>query len=83
MEARAGQHGHVVVSVRDTGEGIPEDVLALIPALFKTTRKGGTGLGLMVALRIVREHGGTLAIASRRGEGTTVELDVPIAPAAA
>lgn len=81
MEARAGEEGHVVVAVRDTGEGIPEDVLPLIPALFKTTRKGGTGLGLMVALRIVREHGGRLGIASRRGEGTKVELDLPIAPA--
>jgi signal transduction histidine kinase len=80
MEARTGQEGRVVVAVRDTGEGIPEDVLPLIPALFKTTRKGGTGLGLMVVLRIVREHGGKLGIASRRGEGTTVELDLPIAP---
>jgi signal transduction histidine kinase len=78
LEAKAGEQGHVVVAVRDTGEGIPEDVLPLIPALFKTTRKGGTGLGLMVALRIVREHGGSLGIASRRGEGTTVELDLPV-----
>ena len=83
LEARAGEEGRVVVAVRDTGEGIAADVLPHLPALFKTTRKGGSGLGLMVALRIVREHGGTLAIASRRGEGTTVELDLPVAPAAA
>lgn len=67
----------VVVRVRDTGEGIPTDTLSGLPALFRTTRKGGSGLGLMVASRIVREHGGTLAIESTAGEGTAVTLRLP------
>jgi signal transduction histidine kinase len=75
--ALADRDDIVLVRVRDTGEGIPEDFRREIPALFKTTKKGGSGLGLMVALRIVKEHGGTLAIASRLGEGTSVELRIP------
>jgi len=63
--------------VRDEGEGIPAAVLAEIPALFRTTRKGGTGLGLMVASRIVKEHGGTLVIDSREGAGTNVRITLP------
>ena len=83
LEASPDGEDAVVVRVRDEGEGIPAGVLAEIPALFRTTRKGGTGLGLMVASRIVKEHGGTLAIRSREGEGTTVELRLPREAAAA
>jgi two-component system sporulation sensor kinase A len=67
----------VVLRVRDAGEGIPPALLAELPALFRTTRKAGTGLGLMVATRIVKEHGGSLALRSREGEGTTVEIVLP------
>ncbi|HWC66299.1 MAG TPA: ATP-binding protein, partial [Thermoanaerobaculia bacterium] len=77
LEADGGDPGTVILRVRDEGEGIPAEVLAEIPALFRTTRKGGTGLGLMVATRIVKEHGGTLSIASREGAGTTVEIRLP------
>ena len=80
LEAVAEGDESVLVRVRDFGEGIAPAVLAEIPALFRTTRKGGTGLGLMVASRIVKDHGGTLAIHSREGEGTTVELRLPRAP---
>jgi len=81
--AREREGADVLVRVRDTGEGITPEMLGQIPALFKTSKKGGSGLGLMVALRIVREHGGTLAISSRPGEGTTVELKLPLAGAPA
>jgi len=67
----------VVLRVRDAGEGIPPALVAELPALFRTTRKAGTGLGLMVASRIVKEHGGSLALRSREGEGTTVEIVLP------
>lgn len=77
LEGAEEEGGTVIVRVRDEGEGIPAAVLAEIPALFRTTRKGGTGLGLMVASRIVKEHGGTLVIDSREGAGTNVRITLP------
>ncbi len=69
--------GAVEIRVTDRGEGIPEETLRKIPSLFFTTKKGGSGLGLMVASRIVQEHGGTLSISSRAGEGTVVSVRLP------
>jgi signal transduction histidine kinase len=69
--------GVVEIRVTDRGEGIPEETLRKIPSLFFTTKKGGSGLGLMVASRIVQEHGGTLSISSRAGEGTSVSVRLP------
>lgn len=69
--------GFVEIRVTDRGEGIPEETLKKIPSLFFTTKKAGSGLGLMVATRIVQEHGGTLSIASKPGEGTSVSVRLP------
>ena len=56
--------------MRDTGEGMAEEVLPRVFDAFFTTREGGTGLGLPIARRIAEAHGGTLALRSREGEGT-------------
>lgn len=77
LSAEAGDHDRVVLSVEDRGPGIPEEIREKLPALFLTTKKGGSGLGLMVASRIVRDHGGQLSIASAPGEGTTVRVVLP------
>src|SRR6185436_17886027 len=69
----------VVIEVRDTGCGIPD---ALLPRLFEpyfSTKSGGTGLGLGLARRAVEEHGGTLELRSREGQGTVVTLALPAA----
>jgi len=73
--------GEVVVEVRDGGRGIEEKYLSRITEPFFTTRRedGGTGLGLSVSSRIVRDHGGKLRFYSRPGEGTRVELRLPVA----
>lgn len=70
-----------VVEVRDDGVGISESHLAQVCDPFFTTRleDGGSGLGLSVALGIAREHGGTLEVESRLGEGTRVRLRLPLA----
>jgi signal transduction histidine kinase/FixJ family two-component response regulator len=70
------------VTVRDEGVGIPPENLPHLTDPFFTTRRasGGTGLGLSVSDRIVREHGGSLQFDSRPGEGTTVILSLPAAP---
>ena len=57
------------IRVRDSGEGMTEDVLARVFDAFFTTREGGTGLGLPIARRIVEAHGGTLTLRSRDGRG--------------
>jgi PAS domain S-box-containing protein len=70
------------VIVRDEGVGIAEKDLPQLTDPFFTTKReyGGTGLGLSVSARIVREHGGSLRFESSPGQGTTVTLALPAAP---
>jgi signal transduction histidine kinase len=67
---------YVRLSVRDTGCGIPADVLPRIFDPFVTTKeaRGGTGLGLATVQRIARENGGDVFVESQVGEGTTIEV---------
>jgi two-component system sensor histidine kinase KdpD len=74
--------GGLRASVTDHGPGIPEEELPLIFEKFyrgKQTRKGvaGTGMGLAIAKAIVAAHGGTFAVASRPGEGSTFSFELP------
>jgi signal transduction histidine kinase len=71
----------VRVLVADTGVGIsPEDLEHVLDPFF-STKPDGTGLGLSIARQIAAEHGGSLRIASARGEGTRVEVRLPLATA--
>jgi signal transduction histidine kinase len=65
------------VSVADTGGGIAADQLGRIFEPFYTTKKRGTGLGLMIVQRIVREHGGRIDVESHVGQGTTFRVWLP------
>jgi CheY-like chemotaxis protein len=69
----------VTLSVRDTGEGIPADILPRITEPFFTTKAlgRGTGLGLAMVYGTVKAHGGTLDIQSEVGRGTCVTLTFP------
>jgi signal transduction histidine kinase len=69
--------GGVLVEVKDTGCGMDTATLDRAFALFFTTRRGGTGLGLPVARRLIEAHGGRLALASTPGEGTTATIWLP------
>jgi polar amino acid transport system substrate-binding protein len=66
--------------VQDNGTGIaPEHLNRLTDPFFTTRREvGGTGLGLSLSSRMVKEHGGALEFVSTVGEGTTVTLSLPI-----
>jgi two-component system sensor histidine kinase HydH len=78
--ARAGGTGWIEyqqVRVIDTGVGIPRGVLAKMFDPFFTTKASGTGLGLSISQTILQEHGGTIAVDSREGRGTTVFLNFP------
>ncbi|HEV8471050.1 MAG TPA: ATP-binding protein [Candidatus Limnocylindria bacterium] len=69
----------VQIQVRDTGQGIPDDVLAQIFEPFFSTKPGkGTGLGLWVSQGIVQSHGGTMRVRSRVGRGTTFTITLPV-----
>jgi signal transduction histidine kinase len=72
-----GEVEAVQLVVRDTGAGIPPDVLPRIFDPFFTTKPSGTGLGLSVSYGIVRDHKGALEVESRPGEGTTFVLTLP------
>ena len=63
--------------VSDTGGGIPAVILHRIFEPFYTTKKKGTGLGLMIVQRIVRAHGGRIELESDVGKGTTFRLWFP------
>ena len=64
-------------SVSDTGGGIPQEKITHIFEPFYTTKKKGSGLGLMIVQRIVRDHGGRIELESRVGEGTMFRICLP------
>jgi two-component system NtrC family sensor kinase len=70
----------VVVAISDTGCGIPEDKLSKIFDPFFTTKPvgEGTGLGLSTSYGIVERHGGTIAVVTQVGKGTTFTVTIPI-----
>ncbi|MDB6140461.1 MAG: ntrB [Verrucomicrobiaceae bacterium] len=68
----------VIVSFQDSGKGITRENMGNLFQPFFTTRKTGTGLGLLIVRRIVREHGGEIDIESRQGQGTKVSLFLPL-----
>jgi signal transduction histidine kinase len=68
---------HVLVSFTDTGGGMSAENLSRIFEPYFTTKSSGTGLGLLIVRRIVREHGGELAIESNEGRGLTLTLRLP------
>ena len=86
LAAQAGDGGtppsEVLVSVADTGGGIPEHLLSSVCEPFFTTRQDGTGLGLAIARRFVEQNGGRLEIRSTPGSGTTVLVRLPAGTAA-
>jgi len=68
----------VVIRVRDSGVGIPGDVLSKLFEPFFTTKSHGTGLGLATSQQIMFEHNGHLLVESQPGKGTTFSLLLPI-----
>src|SRR5207247_245724 len=68
---------HVIVRFSDTGGGISPENLSHVFEPYFTTKRTGTGLGLLIVRRIVREHGGELSIESSEGKGLSVTIRLP------
>ncbi|MDR1353703.1 MAG: ATP-binding protein [Treponema sp.] len=68
----------IQISVKDTGIGISEENLPKIFEPYFTTKPTGTGLGLTLVFKIIREHRGDLNVKSREGEGTDFVITLPI-----
>lgn len=74
-----GRRGTVTVIIRDTGIGIPHEILQHIFEPFFTTKdpRRNFGLGLLYCYKVLKKHGGTIAIESKPNQGTTICLNLP------
>ncbi|OHV16505.1 hypothetical protein BK022_11735 [Methylorubrum extorquens] len=78
-EDATDQFGEIIVSVSDTGCGMPPELIKRIFEPYFTTKgSGGTGLGLAAVKRFADDAGGRVAVQSRIGLGTTISLHLPI-----
>jgi two-component system, sporulation sensor kinase E len=68
----------VRLSVSDTGSGIPEELLTKIFEPYFTTKKSGTGLGLTITFKIIKEHSGEISLQSKEGKGSTFTIHLPV-----
>jgi signal transduction histidine kinase len=71
----------ILLEIKDTGMGIPEDKLQMIFNEFyqvESGKHGGTGLGLAIAKRLVEEHGGNIWVESQLGKGSTFSFTLPL-----
>ena len=68
---------HVLITFVDTGGGMSAENLSRVFEPYFTTKPSGTGLGLLIVRRIVREHGGELSIESGKGKGLSLTIRLP------
>ena len=77
LPASENQPARVHIAISDTGPGIAPELKERIFKPFYTTKKGGTGLGLPIARRIMNAHNGTLDLESYPGVGTMFIMTIP------
>jgi PAS domain S-box-containing protein len=75
--ALSSDDDYVFASFRDSGSGMDGETLAALFEPYKTSKKSGNGLGLMVSRRIVRAHGGEIDVESKEGVGTRFIVSIP------
>jgi len=73
------EHPMIKISIKDTGNGIPEEHKSRVFSPFFTTKPDGSGLGLVIAKRIVTSHGGRISLESTKGVGTCFHIHLPVA----
>jgi PAS domain S-box-containing protein len=77
IKSQRAEHGHTLVSVSDTGPGIPSQLAAKIFDPFFTTKPHGTGMGLHISRSIIESHGGRLWAERASGRGAIFHLNLP------
>jgi signal transduction histidine kinase len=83
IKSRLGEDGQVLISVSDTGVGLPTENADAIFNAFFTTKSQGTGLGLAITRSIVESHGGRIWATANSGPGATFQFTLPIREAVA
>jgi signal transduction histidine kinase len=78
IKVEKGEGRRVVICVRDSGFGIPEELRDRIFESFLTGRKEGSGLGLAISKRILKSHEGDLELLESNEQGTTFRLTLPM-----
>lgn len=78
----SAREGGVRLEVSDTGTGLTQEECARLFTPYFTTKHHGTGLGLAIVQSVVSDHGGTIAVSSEPGRGTTFHIDLPLRPPA-
>lgn len=78
IKTEEAPNGDVLVHIIDDGEGIKEEILGKIFEPYFTTRKFGTGLGLVIVYKIIKEIGGDIKVMSKEGEGTVFFVWLPV-----
>jgi len=78
IAARPNSEGQMIVSISDTGVGLPQESTEHIFDAFYTTKQEGTGLGLAITRSIVESHGGRVWVTANEGAGATFHFTLPI-----
>ncbi len=76
-----GEEGVCILSIQDEGCGIPEELLPRLGEPFYSLKEKGTGLGLMICNKIIKQHHGIITYKSKAQQGTLVEIKLPLANA--
>ncbi|MFA1710163.1 ATP-binding protein [Peribacillus frigoritolerans] len=79
INLRRDSDGLCIISFQDQGRGIPEELLPRLGEPFYTLKEKGTGLGLMICHKIIRQHDGSIVYQSKVNEGTLVKITLPLA----
>ena len=79
IDLRKSAEGECLISVQDQGCGIPEELLPRLGEPFYSLKEKGTGLGIMICHKILKQHHGSISYKSKMNEGTLVEITLPLA----
>jgi signal transduction histidine kinase len=82
IQSQRGEEGQVLISVSDTGVGLPPQQGDKIFNAFFTTKTHGTGMGLRISRSIIESHGGRLWATANAGPGATLQFTLPATAAA-
>jgi len=72
------ENNNILIKIKDTGEGVPEEIKEKIFEPFFSTKKGGLGIGLPLAKKIIEEHKGKIEFLSKLGQGSEVKIYLPL-----